>query len=223
MGLHLKLVNVSKHYEDVVAFAPLNLEIQAGESFALVGPSGCGKSTLLNIIGLMDSPSSGHYWLENQDTERLTYKQKATYRNEKIGFMFQFYHLLKGWSVLDNIALPLLYRGWSYQASRHAALAWLERLGLTELSERPTHKLSGGQQQRVALARALVTEPQLLLLDEPTASLDTYHAHQLMKLILEWHQTLNFTLIMVTHNPSIQSYCQQSIELAYDAIPTALA
>lgn len=223
MGLHLKLVNISKLYEDVLAFSPLHLNIQAGESLALIGPSGCGKSTLLNILGLMDRPSSGHYWLNGQDTERLTFKQKSVLRNEKIGFMFQFYHLLKGWSVVDNVALPLLYRGWSYQASQKRASQWIERLGLSELHARKTHSLSGGQQQRVALARALVIEPELLLLDEPTASLDNHRAHQLMTLILDWQQKLQFTLVLVSHDPTIQSYCTKSIELAHDAIPTALA
>jgi putative ABC transport system ATP-binding protein len=218
LGLSLKVVNVSKVFDGPMALQPQTWEIEPKEKVCVMGKSGSGKSTLLNILGLLDTPTSGHYWLNDVDTSKLTFKEKAEYRNTSIGFMFQFFHLLKGWSVVDNIALPLLYRGFSQDKSRLDAYAILEAMHLQDLSKRPVHTLSGGQKQRIALARALVIQPKLLLLDEPTAALDYENAHALMQMVVDLHRSFGFTLILVTHDPSMHIYCSRNIALKPHAI-----
>lgn len=213
MGLQVKCVNVSKWYGDTQALNAQTFTIEAGESVGIFGPSGSGKSTLLNILGLLDTPTSGHYWLGDTDTQFMSFKQKAQLRNEAIGFMFQFFHLLKGWSVLDNVALPLLYRGFTQKSAQSQADAMIRSMGLESLLDKPIQNLSGGQKQRVALARALIIKPQLLLLDEPTAALDYENAHKLMKLIREMQTQERFTLLLVTHDPALKPYIESEINL----------
>ncbi len=219
LGLTLKCQNISKHFGDKKALSPQTLTLEPGERLSLLGPSGCGKSTMLNILGLLDDPTTGHYWLDGKDTADMPFKMRARIRNQSIGFVFQFFHLLKGWTVVDNIALPLLYRGLSSKVAHIKAYDMLLSLGLKDLAKQSIHELSGGQKQRVALARALVIEPHLLLLDEPTAALDHDNAHALLKLMVELQTTQNFTLILVTHDPQIAAYTHRQIRLQHDVIP----
>ena len=213
MGFPIRLVNLSKWYGQTQALSPQTLEIAPGEKLAIIGQSGQGKSTLLNLLGLLDSPTAGHYWLNGREVSKLTFKQKAKLRNESIGFMFQFFHLLKGWTVLDNIALPLFYRGVDYKTAIQASERVLGLLNMESFKKRTPHQLSGGQQQRVALARAMVVEPQLLLLDEPTAALDETTTQDLMTLIMQLHHEFAFTLVLVTHDSHVSRFCERKVVL----------
>lgn len=178
----------------------INLTIRRGESCAIVGTSGSGKSTLLNILGLLDSPESGNYFLDGQNMATVTADERAILRNRLIGFIFQNFNLLPRLSALDNVALPLLYRGYSRHQARQRAMSQIERVGLADrLAHRPAD-LSGGQRQRIAIARALVGEPALILADEPTGNLDSDTAQGIINLLLELNQTQAVTLVMVTHD-----------------------
>jgi putative ABC transport system ATP-binding protein len=218
LGLKLKCVNLSKWYAKQCALPSISFVIEPGERVSIFGPSGCGKSTLLNLIGLLDTPTSGHYWLDGVDTQLISFKEKATLRQNAIGSMFQFFHLLKGWTVADNVALPLLYRGYTQADATAAAKKMLSDMGLEDLHNKMIQKLSGGQKQRIALARALVTKPKLLLLDEPTAALDYDNAHKLLNLVVRMQEEHQFTMLLVTHDPALKIYTQRALNL-YDAIP----
>lgn len=179
----------------------ISMTIQRGESCAIVGTSGSGKSTLLNILGLLDQPSSGCFQLNGRDMSRVTPDERAELRNELIGFVFQSFNLLPRLNALDNVALPLLYRGYSRHQARKHALRQIERVGLADRQAHLPADLSGGQRQRVAIARALVGEPALVLADEPTGNLDSETARDIMSLLLELNRTQAVTLLMVTHDP----------------------
>jgi putative ABC transport system ATP-binding protein len=178
----------------------ITLKIQSGESCAVVGSSGSGKSTLLNILGLLDQPTSGRYLLNGQDMTRATQDERANLRNQLMGFVFQSFNLLPKLSALDNVALPLLYRGHSRQQARQLAYQHIEQVGLVDRASHRPADLSGGQRQRIAIARALVGKPALILADEPTGNLDSSTAQNIMDLLLELNQTQAVTLIMVTHD-----------------------
>ncbi len=178
----------------------VNLTIQQGESCAIVGTSGSGKSTLLNILGLLDTPTSGSFMLDGHDMAATTSDERAVLRNELIGFVFQSFNLLPRLSALDNVALPLLYRGYSRHQARQRAQQQIERVGLIDrIAHRPAD-LSGGQRQRIAIARALVGEPILILADEPTGNLDSDTAQDIMRLLLDLNRAQAVTLVMVTHD-----------------------
>ncbi len=178
----------------------VNLAIQQGESCAIVGTSGSGKSTLLNILGLLDTPASGSFVLDGNDMAATTSDERAILRNELIGFVFQNFNLLPRLSALDNVALPLLYRGYSRHQARQRALQQIEMVGLSDrVAHRPAD-LSGGQRQRIAIARALVGEPTLILADEPTGNLDSDTAQDIMRLLLDLNRVQAVTLVMVTHD-----------------------
>lgn len=181
----------------------ISLTIQRGESCAVVGSSGSGKSTLLNILGLLDQPTSGRFLLNSQDMTSATQDERASLRNQLIGFVFQSFNLLPRLSALDNVALPLLYRGHSRQQARQLAYPHIERVGLADRANHRPADLSGGQRQRIAIARALVGEPELILADEPTGNLDSNTAKNIMDLLLELNQAQAVTLIMVTHDVSL--------------------
>ena len=200
-----------------VAVADLNLLVADGEFLVLVGPSGSGKTTMMSIIGCLDRPTSGRYELEGQDVGGLDDRALAGIRSRTIGFVFQSYNLLPGTSALDNVATPLLYQGVPRRERHARAAAALERLGLGErLTHEPT-ELSGGEQQRVALARALVTNPALVLADEPTGNLPQHQGEEVLRLFHDLHTACN-TILLITHNPEVAAAAQRRIHLLDGAV-----
>jgi len=195
-----------KHYRSgeatVQALRDVSLTIAPGEFVTIMGPSGSGKSTLLGILGLLDRPTSGRYWLAGHDTAALHPDARAALRNREIGFVFQAYNLLPRSSALENVELPLVYRGMGARGRRVRAKAALAAVGLAARATHWPQQLSGGEQQRVAVARALVTEPGLVLADEPTGSVDTPTGEQIMALFAELHRT-GITIVLITHNPEL--------------------
>lgn len=191
----------------------VSLSIPAGQSCAIVGASGSGKSTLLNLIGLLDEPTSGRVVLEGQDMTRANAESRAIARNRIVGFVFQSFNLLPRLTALDNVALPLLYRGIAQQQARQAARLQLERVGLAERGHHCPADLSGGQRQRVAIARALVGAPSLLLADEPTGNLDSQTAQAIITLLLSLNRECGATLVVVTHDGGIADRMARCIQV----------
>ena len=206
--------DVSKLYgfgdATTVALDEVSIDVEAGEFVAVMGPSGSGKSTLMNIIGLLDRPTHGDYMLSNRYVSKLRSNQRAKMRRDKIGFVFQSFNLLPKLTVLDNVALPLVYRGVSSVKRLQRAEAVLERVGLKDRQYFMPKALSGGQVQRAAIARALVGDPQIIIADEPTGNLDSAASLIVMELLSELHRTGN-TIIMVTHNPEITRYADRVV------------
>nr|WP_019364794.1 ABC transporter ATP-binding protein [Pseudomonas luteola] len=200
----VRVEHVSRSYmvadAEQVVLADVSLSITRGQSCAMLGGSGSGKSTLLNIIGLLDKPSSGKLLLNGFDTVKASTTEQAFIRNYLIGFVFQSFNLLPRLSAIDNIALPLLYRGMSRTEARENALSMLQRVGLQNRSNYRPADLSGGQRQRIAIARALVGDPAIILADEPTGNLDVTNANEIMDLLLQFNSESSVTLIMVTHD-----------------------
>lgn len=213
----ISLQSIGKSYR--LAEQPLHilqdvcLRIEAGESCAILGASGSGKSTLLNILGLLDLPDSGHYRFAGHDILKASPDQLAALRNQQIGFVFQSFNLLPRLSALDNVALPLSYRGVPRGESLQRARHLLERVGLAERAEHRPADLSGGQRQRVAIARALVGEPSLILADEPTGNLDSHTAQDIMDLLLTLNRERRVTLIIVTHDAQIAQRLTRQIRV----------
>lgn len=190
----------------------LDFVIESGEFVAIMGHSGSGKSTLMNVLGCLDTPSRGHYFLNGQDTSTLSADQLAELRNQTIGFVFQGFNLLPRISILDNIALPLIYAGYNKRERQSRALALLTKVGLEGFEARLPNQLSGGQQQRVAIARALVTQPKLILADEPTGNLDTQTSIEIMAMFDELNHS-GITLVLVTHESDIALYAKRLIHI----------
>jgi putative ABC transport system ATP-binding protein len=190
----------------VNALSGVNLAINAGEFVSIVGPSGSGKSTAMNIIGCLDTPTSGEYRFMGVDAGHLDRERRATLRNVYVGFVFQGYNLLARTTAIDNVELPLIYRGIARNERRERAMAALELVGLTDRRDHTPAELSGGQQQRVAIARAIVTDPALLVADEPTGNLDTARSHEIMKLLTGLNEEKGLTIVMVTHEADIAAY-----------------
>ena len=186
----------------VNALENVNLTIEEGEYCAIMGPSGSGKSTAMNIIGCLDRPTSGHYYLDKMDVATLPDDQLAKMRNRKLGFVFQQFHLLPQSTAMENVMLPLVYAGVPIQERQDRAAAALERVGLTNRRNNRPNQLSGGQQQRVAIARAIVGEPVLLLADEPTGALDSRTTQEVMDIFTELNEG-GITIVMVTHEPEV--------------------
>lgn len=198
--------------EYVHALKGISIQVNRGEYVAFMGPSGSGKSTLMNIIGCLDTPTSGTYRLNHQDVSDMTENELATIRNKEIGFVFQTFNLLPRSSSLDNVALPLIYAGIGKQARRARAMQVLESVGLGNRAFHKPNELSGGQRQRVAIARALVNHPSIILADEPTGNLDTKTSYDVMGLFQDLHNQGN-TIIMVTHEDDIAHYAHRIIRL----------
>ncbi len=203
--VNLKNINKIFTLDEGVTFQALkdvNVHIDKGEFVAITGPSGSGKSTLMNILGLLDQPTSGSYNLDGHDVAKLRENTLAGIRNQKIGFIFQNFNLLPRTSALDNVALPLIYAGIGKSERLRRAKEALEHVGLADKLKSTPNQLSGGQQQRVAVARALVTNPEVLLADEPTGNLDSKSGAEVMNLFRELHNQ-GRTIILITHDPSI--------------------
>ncbi|GAB4240914.1 MAG: ABC transporter ATP-binding protein [Ekhidna sp.] len=198
--------------EVIMALKSISIDIDKGEYVAFMGPSGSGKSTLMNIIGCLDTPSSGTYILNNNDVSDLTENELAEIRNKEIGFVFQTFNLLPRASALENVALPLVYAGYSSFEREEKALAALAGVGLESRAYHKPNELSGGQRQRVAIARALVNDPSIILADEPTGNLDSKTSYDIMDLFQELHDKGN-TIIMVTHEEDIAEYSHRIIRL----------
>lgn len=202
------------------ALSRINLEVRAGEYVAIKGPSGCGKSTLLSIMGLMEPPSDGSYHIRDQDVSQLGLTRRAQIRNRYIGFIFQQFNLIGEMTVLDNVALPLSYRGISRRARRSSANQIIERVGLQSRAGHFPNQLSGGQQQRVAIARAMVGNPELLLADEPTGNLDSASADSIMQLLADIHRE-GTTICLVTHDARYASASERTVEMLDGKVVTS--
>ena len=212
----IELQDVARYYhmgdERIAALDGVSFAIDAGEMVAIVGSSGSGKSTLLNILGCLDTPSRGQYRLAGRDVQGLSDDDRARVRNRQIGFVFQSFQLLHRASALRNVALPLVYRGIPARERDRRAAEALARVGLSNRTGHKPFQLSGGQRQRTAIARALVTEPSLLLCDEPTGNLDSATAEDIMALFHQLHAE-HHTILIVTHEPSIAARCPRAIRI----------
>lgn len=209
----------------VHALAGVDLDIARGEFVAIMGPSGSGKSTAMNIIGCLDTPTSGRYAFLGTDAGRLDRSRRAVLRNRYIGFVFQGYNLLARTTAAENVELPLVYRGVPARQRRELAMEALAQVGLNGRERHTPAELSGGQQQRVAIARAIVTRPTLLVADEPTGNLDTERSHEIMQLLVGLNRDHDLTVVMVTHEPDIAAYAERTIgfldgNIAYDRVNT---
>jgi putative ABC transport system ATP-binding protein len=217
----IELDHISKTYDlglsKVPALRDVNVSLQRGEFVAIVGQSGSGKSTLMNIIGCLDVPTTGAYRLSNRDVATLSDDELADVRNLEIGFVFQSFQLLPRSTALENVELPLVYRGISKKERRARAVQALEMVQLADRMKHRPNELSGGQRQRVAIARALVTQPSLLLADEPTGNLDSRTGEEIVRLFQELHSSGN-TIVLVTHEPKLAARCPRAVRLVYGLV-----
>jgi putative ABC transport system ATP-binding protein len=217
----IELKDLSKLYgfgdATTVALDEVNLTINEGEFVAVMGPSGCGKSTLMNMIGLLDRPTHGQYLLKDKPVERLRPARRAKIRRDSIGFVFQFFNLLPRLTVLENVALPLTYKGIASGRRMKQALNMLERVGLSGREFFYPRHLSGGQAQCVAIARALINNPKIIIADEPTGNLDSASSRLVMEMLSEIHKTGN-TILFVTHNPELTRYATRVVYMHDGAI-----
>ncbi len=212
----ISLQDIRKTYvlgdQTVHALKKIDLDIHQGEYVALMGPSGSGKSTLMNIIGCLDTPSAGKYWLNQKEVSMMSDVELSKVRNDEIGFVFQTFNLLNRLSSLENVALPLVYAGVSQKERLERARETLNKVGLGNRLDHKPNELSGGQRQRVAVARALINNPSLLLADEPTGNLDTQTSHEIMGLFEEIHAGGN-TIVLVTHEEDIAKHAKKIVRL----------
>jgi putative ABC transport system ATP-binding protein len=213
----VQIRDLTKDYElgeiAVHVLKNVSLDIARGDFVAIMGPSGSGKSTLMNILGCLDKPTSGTYWLDGIAVDELDRDQLAELRNSKIGFVFQQFNLLARTSAVDNVALPLLYADVSARERHGRAVEALQELGLTGWEEHRPNQLSGGQQQRVAIARSLVNHPRIILADEPTGALDTRTSFEIMGVFQRLNRESGITIIVVTHEPDIAAFANRNITL----------
>lgn len=212
----IDIAQVTKRYQlgeqIVFALQGINLKIEKGEYVALMGPSGSGKSTLMNIVGCLDTPTAGDYWLNDKEVSKMSDSALSEVRNAEIGFVFQTFNLLNRMNAIDNVALPLVYAGIPKKIREERAKEVLNKVGLGDRMNHKPNELSGGQRQRVAIARALVNNPSILLADEPTGNLDTKTSHEIMALFEEIHHSGN-TIVLVTHEEDIAQHAKRIIRL----------
>ena len=212
----IKITDIKRNFvlgnEIVYVLKGINLEINKGEYVALMGPSGSGKSTLMNLLGCLDTPTSGHYVLNGKDVSQMKDDELAGIRNKEIGFVFQTFNLLPRTTALDNVALPMIYAGYSKSERNTRAVEVLKQVNLADRMDHQPNQLSGGQRQRVAIARALVIKPSIILADEPTGNLDSKTSVEIMKLFGDTHAQGN-TVILVTHEEDIAAYAHRVIRL----------
>lgn len=213
----IKLVNITKNYSlgssVYTALKGVNLSIETGEMTAIVGTSGSGKSTLMNIIGFLDHCTNGSYYFNGQNVSDLTTHELASIRNAKIGFVFQSFYLLPRSTALQNVMLPLFYRGTPQEEAKVRALKMLEKVGVAHLATHRPNQLSGGQQQRVAIARALVGDPEIILADEPTGALDSQTGDEVMALFNDLNRKEGRSIVIITHDKLISQRCQRVITI----------
>jgi putative ABC transport system ATP-binding protein len=211
----IELKGVSKIYgsgqAEMQALRGIDLRIERGEFVAVMGPSGSGKSTCMNILGCLDTPTAGSYLFDGIEVGALSRDQLAVLRRNYLGFIFQGYNLLKRTSALENVELPLIYRGLPAAERRKLALAALDSVSLNGWEDHTPSELSGGQQQRVAIARAIVTSPTVLLADEPTGNLDSARSQEIMELLAAFNREQSITVVMVTHEPDMAAYARRQI------------
>ncbi|MEJ0027565.1 MAG: ABC transporter ATP-binding protein [Rhizomicrobium sp.] len=211
----IELRKVTKIYgtgeAQVAALAGIDLTIRDGEFVAVMGPSGSGKSTCMNILGCLDAPTAGHYFFRGTDVSSLTRDQRALLRRHYLGFVFQGFNLLKRTTALENVELPLIYRGVATAQRRREGLAVLGQVGLAGRENHTAAELSGGQQQRVAIARALVADPSVVFADEPTGNLDSAKSHEIMRLLKSLNAERGLTIVLVTHEEDVASYASRQV------------
>lgn len=213
----IRLQDIEKVYRtdtvETLALSSISLDIAKGEFLSIMGPSGCGKSTLLNIMGLLDAPTKGDIRIDDQKTDRLSDKQLAQFRNKKLGFIFQSYHLINDLKVLDNVELPMLYRSSTAKERTQLATEALRKVGLSNRVKHFPAQLSGGQKQRVAIARAIVGKPEIILADEPTGNLDSAMGNEIMDILLQLNKTEGTTIVMVTHDENMARKTHRLVRL----------
>ena len=213
----IKLEDIRRYYtvgtEVVHALNGVSFEVTRGEWVAIIGQSGSGKSTLMNVLGCLDTPTAGRYWLNGKDVSHMSDNELADIRNREIGFIFQTFQLLPRETALGNVELPLIYRGLRAKERRERARAALDQVGLSNRVTHRPNELSGGQRQRVAIARALVTDPSLLLADEPTGNLDSATGQEIIGLFEQLHRA-GHTICLVTHEPTLAARCPRAIRLS---------
>jgi len=213
----LKLENITKVYRtnagEYVALKNLNFTLERGEMIAIVGASGSGKSTLMNVLGFLDHCTTGKYLFSGRDVSHLEDAELATIRNKKIGFVFQSFFLLPRLNALQNVMLPLLYRGTPTDTAKQKSLDMLSKVNMQKFVDHKPNQLSGGQQQRVAIARALVGDAEVILADEPTGSLDSKTSHDVMQLFIDLNQQENRTIVVITHDNKISHHCPRVVTL----------
>jgi len=213
----ITLQNIEKVYRttniETLALNNISLDITKGEFLSIMGPSGCGKSTLLNIMGLLDAPSKGQIKIDDQTTDKMNDKQLAKFRNQKLGFIFQSYHLINDLQVLDNVELPLLYRNTTAKERKQLASEALEKVGLSNRMKHFPTQLSGGQRQRVAIARAIVGRPEIILADEPTGNLDSAMGNEIMDILINLNKNDGTTIVMVTHDENMAHKTHRLVRL----------
>lgn len=213
----LNLIDIRKSYKigptEIEIIKGISLQVDRGDLLSIVGPSGCGKSTLMHIIGLLDQPSQGSYRIEGTPVSYTDDDSLSDIRNKKIGFVFQQYYLLNKLTALENVGIPLIYRGEKASEIKVRSQQFLEKVGMADRTHHRPNELSGGQQQRVAIARALVGNPSLILADEPTGALDTQVTQEIMDLFKELNTTEGITIIIITHDPQIARQCRRVVAM----------
>ena len=217
MSSLVKLENITKVYQlgenTFTALKGINFQLDRGEMTAIIGMSGSGKSTLMNIMGFLDHCTEGRYIFSGQDVSHLSEHELADIRNQKIGFVFQSFFLLQRASALQNVMLPLFYRGTAEADAKEMAMQMLEKVGVAHLAQHKPNQLSGGQQQRVAIARALVGNPDIILADEPTGALDSQTGNEVMKLFTDLNREEGRTIIIITHDKEVSKRCQRVVTI----------